>query len=123
MNLRTWLWDQLSTLAVPVHSSGSLTRRPENEPIFLVVTFMPSVPGPFPGVEIQRVQVWAHDVDLSYVAIDELLKDIRTILRHAVSVDDLVAVTWEGESNDLEDEALETRTRYAMFRLSAKDEL
>jgi len=122
MNWRAWLHSQLTEseeTTWPVHGSASLSRRPAVQ--FLAITFMPSLPGPFPGAQVLRVQVWAHDVAGSYVAIDRELENVRKVLRRATAEQEFISANWEGDSNDLEDDAMETRTRYAMFRLSGKE--
>lgn len=125
MNWRAWVYDLLSsdlelTAEVPasrMFSSGSLTQPPDAWP-FIVITFMPSTPA-IKGSKLERIQTWVHDTGGSYVRIDRVLRIIQNRFEEAGSSGDFIAADWEGDSNDLRDDAMRTNTRYAMFRIAA----
>lgn len=128
MNWHSWVYDLLRndtriTDLVPadrVHLRGHLSSSPEGEP-FIVAGFAPTLPGPFPGSQNLRLQVWAHERGSSYVRIDPILQAARDVLRDATAQDQFISAVWEGDSEELVDDAFNTLTRNATFRLAAKE--
>lgn len=126
MNWRAWAYSVISShpsvqevVGERVYGSGSLTTSPETHP-FIVITFLPSI-RPGPGRSFKTLQVWAHDRSRSYVRVDNALDAVREALEGASAEDGFIGATWEGNGADLFDDAMNTRTRTATFRLAAKE--
>lgn len=126
MNWRQWVVDTLkasSALQAEVgnrfYGSGSLTESPTEVP-FIVVAFIPNERRG-PGRVLYRCQVWVHDRGGSYVRIDRILPLVTGAIASAVATEDFIGATWEGDSADGVDDAMNTKTRNVSFRLAAKE--
>lgn len=122
---RTWIYGKVSNdsgvlALVPkasIYGSGSLEGSPASKP-FLILSFDPEVPGPFPGSTERSALVWAHDVPGDYLAIDAVLSAVRAALVGQVPSQHAIGCRWSGDSQDLADESLGTITRNATFTMN-----
>ena len=82
--------------------------------------------GRYPGVGSvtqSTLEIWVHDDYGSYVRIDELLKEIKDVLRSAVPLHHAATDTWiydlswTNDSPDLYDETRRTNNRMASYNV------
>lgn len=128
MNWRQWIYDVLLTdqkvvdLGSHVYPISTMRSVP-TEVQFVTYGFRPSARGPFPGSQIVRLVVWAHDKADSYTRIDDVLQSVRATVEAAGANDQFISAEWESFSQDSEDDGLGTLTRNAAFRLAAIKEM
>lgn len=74
------------------------------------------------SVSRRLLTVWVHDEPADYTRIDAVITRVRAVLEAAVARQDpdggwLVQVEWQGNSEDLSDDAHGTVVRNAAFRV------
>lgn len=92
---------------------------------FVVLRWQNTVPGlgddDTRWVNTRRLQVWAHDDPGDYDRIDQILQRVRVVLKQLVGVNTgesgswIAETNWEGDSDDLSDEAVGTITRNSSY--------
>lgn len=127
MNWREWSFNAVSAAPEVINTAGgrviprgSLRQSPDQSP-FVIIHFMTNNRGPFPGSRIRRLAVWVHDRGGSYFRIDEILRSIRDHLETVSSEQEFISAFWEADGPDQEDEAMNTLTRSATYRIASKE--
>lgn len=132
MGAREYIFNLITTdptlVALGINVDSTFTQHtldtPQVRPL-CILRWQNVVPGMGP-VNQRLLQVWVHD-DLSagdYARIDASLNRLRTLLTSVAGVNVgpadawLSAITWEGDSDDLDDDDARTITRNAQFRLT-----
>lgn len=130
MNWNVWLYQALTghaplTDEVPaarIHAASSITTSPTYDR-FIVIRWLPTVPGPWQGAEVTRAEIWIHDRAQSYLWINDVAEIIRDFVTDLMpSAGDSMAgqPQWEGISQELTDDALNTITRNVSLRFSGR---
>lgn len=130
MEWNSWLYQTLTnhselTDEIPperIHAASSITTSPTYDR-FLVIRWLPTVPGPWQGVEEARSEIWIHDRAQSYLWINRMLEIVRTLVIGLLPSQDQPMAgqpLWEGISQELTDDVMSTITRNVSFRFSGK---
>lgn len=124
MNWRQYLKGKMDGIAVAngfaVHAAGSLTGSPKVRP-FIVINVGQDVPelndGDAPAWSKRSASIWVHDDPGSYDRIDDIIVAIRTALVGQVAQPGAIAITWDGDSDQLADDMMGTIVRNTNYQL------
>lgn len=105
-----------------VMAGNSVDSPPQNR--FIVVRWEETVSA-FQRRGTSRCQVWFHDVDRDYGAIQDAMELVKIVLEEAVHVPGADGVTlttckWDEDSPDLFDDGYKTVTKYSVFTVCAR---
>lgn len=122
-------WDELiyqSLIANPpvltaaqIRIRGGMLGVPKDRP-FMILDFGDEPRHDIPGVEQRDLSVWVHDDPGDYQRIGRVLADVRARLESVVAAG-VVSIVWQGNSQGLPDDGLNTITRNGSFRMLSVD--
>jgi len=120
---RAWLYQKLSsdpaiTAEVGNRIYSTLDMGPDEKP-FLVIRLGESLSEVHSreGGESTTAVIWVDDDPGTYVNIDRILKKIRTCLESGAMSGQQIQAIWQGDSQDLSDDARGTVVRNVTYRL------
>lgn len=115
---RKWLFEKLKSsqeiqglVGDRIHSMVDDDMRP-----FIVIRMTDTSANVADAID-QDVVIWVHDDPHSYTRIDEILAEVRAIIEGVVTDQDGIEALWQGDSQDLADDARGTVLRTSSYRL------
>lgn len=126
MNWRQYLKQRMDTIAVAngftVFAAGALTGSPPSDQRpFIVINVGSDYPelndGDAPAWSKRTASIWVHDDPGSYDRIDDIIPAIRAALVGQVAQPDAIAITWDGDSDQLADDMMGTIVRNTNYQL------
>lgn len=134
MTARTWLYSQLSTIALPysahtrVFAKKSMSSAKEDHPfvVFKLGNDTNEELAETIDVHRQYFQIWVHDYSDTkigdYTRIDEVLRTLKLRFDSAKSpLDGIIATRYLETSQDLDDATLSTVFKYIRFQFIMKE--